>query len=290
MKAAAQRVRDDAVAGAERIEWIRSLPFFGLHIACLGVFWTGVSWKAIGLCAALYAIRMFGITGGYHRYFSHRSYRTSRVFQFVLAFIGCASAQKGPLWWAANHRHHHKHSDLDTDAHSPLRGFWWSHVGWFLSPKYDATAFHLIGDFAKYPELRWLNHYWMVPPTILAVACLQLFGAQGLFWGFFVSTVLLHHWTFSINSLSHMFGSVRYPTGDESRNNFLLALFTFGEGWHNNHHYYAAATRMGFAWWEIDVSYYVLKLLSLVGIVWGIKEPPRLVLARAAARPDLVGH
>jgi stearoyl-CoA desaturase (delta-9 desaturase) len=261
------------------IDWIKSLPFFAVHLVCLTAFFTGVSWKAVGLCLALYVIRMFGITAGYHRYFAHRSYRTSRVFQFVLAWIASSAAQKGPLWWASHHRHHHQHSDQEMDVHSPEReGFWWSHVGWILSSKYEATDFNAIKDFAQYPELRWLNRFHVIPAVVLAVACFLLMGWQGLVWGFFISTVLLYHGTFVINSLCHMFGRVRYKTTDTSRNSLLLALITLGEGWHNNHHYYATSTNMGFFWWEIDVSYYTLKMLSCFGLVWEIKKPPQRVL------------
>ncbi len=265
-----------------RIDWIKSLPFFGVHLACLAAFFVGVSWKALILCLALYAVRMFGITAGYHRYFSHRSYRTSRPFQFVLAWIGCSAVQKGPLWWASHHRHHHQHSDQEMDVHSPEReGFWWSHVGWILSRKYEETDLNAIKDFARYPELRWLNRFHVVPGVLLAVLCFLALSWQGLVWGFFISTVLLYHGTFVINSLCHMFGKVRYKTTDTSRNSLLLALITLGEGWHNNHHYYATSTNMGFFWWEVDVSYYVLRLLSFLGIVWEIKRPPQRVLEAA---------
>ncbi len=265
-----------------RLEWIKSLPFFGVHLACLGALFTGVSWKAVALCFALYVVRMFGITAGYHRYFAHRSYRTSRFFQFVLAWIGCSAVQKGPLWWASHHRHHHQHSDQEMDVHSPEReGFWWSHVGWILCSKYETTDLDAIKDFAKYPELRWLNRLHVLPGVVLAVACFLLMSWQGLVWGFFISTVLLYHGTFVINSLCHMFGNVRYKTTDTSRNSLLLALITLGEGWHNNHHYYATSTNMGFFWWEIDVSYYTLKVLSFFGLIWDIKKPPQRVLEAA---------
>jgi len=271
-----------SVPDDRRIEWIRSLPFFGMHLACLSAFWTGVSWKAVVLGIALYVVRMFGVTAGYHRYFSHRSYRTSRFFQFVLAWIGCSAAQKGPLWWASHHRHHHQHSDQERDVHSPEReGFWWSHIGWILSSRYEATEFDMIKDFASYPELRWLNRFHVIPPFLLAVACFLFMGWQGLVWGFLVSTVLLYHGTFVINSLCHMFGKIRYKTTDTSRNSLLLALITLGEGWHNNHHYYATSTNMGFFWWEIDISYYTLKLLSFLGLIWDIKKPPQRVLEAA---------
>jgi len=212
-----------------RIEWLRSVPFFAVHLVCLAAFWTGVSWKAVLLCFALYVVRMFGITAGYHRYFAHRSYRTSRWFQFVLAWLGCSAAQKGPLWWAAHHRHHHQHSDQIADVHSPEReGFWWSHVGWILCSRYEHTDFAAIKDFAKYPELNWLNRFHVIPGVVLAVACFLLMGWQGLVWGFFISTVVLYHGTFVINSLCHMFGKVRYQTTDTSRNSLILALITLG--------------------------------------------------------------
>jgi stearoyl-CoA desaturase (delta-9 desaturase) len=226
---------------------------------------------------------MFGITAGYHRYFSHRSYRTSRFFQFVLAWIGCSALQRGPLWWAANHRHHHQRSDQQEDLHSPKqRGFWWAHIGWILCDRYDATPFFAIKDFSKYPELSWLNRCSVVPGVLLGVGFLAM-GWQGLVWGFFISTVLLYHATFVINSLCHMFGSIRYKTPDTSRNSMLLALITLGEGWHNNHHHYSTSARMGFFWWEIDVSYYALSLLSLFGIVWDMKKPSQRVLETARA-------
>jgi stearoyl-CoA desaturase (delta-9 desaturase) len=274
MNSAVGAQHSDLIEESAGINWLRSLPFFGVHGACLAVFWTGVSWRALVLCFAVYAIRMFGITAGYHRYFSHRSYRTSRVFQFVLAWIGCSAVQKGPLWWAAHHRHHHQFSDQEGDVHSPLQsGFWWAHVGWILSDTYNATPYESIRDFSKYPELVWLNRYWQVPGLFLAVGCLLAMGWQGLVWGFFISTVLLYHGTFFINSLCHVFGSVRYRTRDTSRNSLILALITLGEGWHNNHHHYSTSARMGFFWWEIDMSYYTLRALSLLGIVWDIKKP-----------------
>jgi len=279
------RTPTTAVDPSEQIAWIRSLPFIGMHLACFGALWTGVSWSAIALCVALYVIRMFGITGGYHRYFSHRSYRTSRWFQFVLAWIGCSAVQKGPLWWAGHHRHHHKYSDEDPDLHSPvLRGFWWSHVGWFLSARYDDTDFNAIKDFTKYPELVWLNDYHVVPGVVLAVACTAAMGWQGLVWGFFISTVLLYHGTFVINSLCHMMGTVRYQTDDESKNSLLLALITLGEGWHNNHHHYQSSTRQGFFWWEIDVSYYILRALSSIGLVWDLRTPPQTIVSATLLR------
>jgi stearoyl-CoA desaturase (delta-9 desaturase) len=266
----------------ERINYVKSLPFFGLHLACLLAFVTGVSWKAVLLCLSLYIIRMFGITAGYHRYFSHKTYQTSRSFQFILAWLGCSALQKGPLWWASHHRRHHQHSDQEDDVHSPEhKGFWWSHIGWILSSKYETTDYKIIKDFSRYPELYWLNRFHVIPGILLGVGCLLFGGWQGLVWGFFISTVLLYHGTFVINSLCHMFGTRRYATTDTSRNSLLLAILTLGEGWHNNHHYYATSANQGFFWWELDISYYALRLFSLFHLVWDLKITPQHVLDAA---------
>lgn len=257
----------------------KSIWFFLVHGAVLGVFFVPFSWSMVWLCLALFWIRMFGITAGYHRYFAHRSFKTSRAFQFVLAVLGATSVQKGVLWWAGHHRHHHRYSDQDEDIHSPRRdGFWWAHVGWILSTRYDETPTHLIRDFAKYPELRWLDRWHAVPGIVLAALVLAFAGLPGLVWGFFVSTVLTWHVTFSINSLTHVFGRRRYETTDSSRNSLILALLTLGEGWHNNHHYYQTSTRQGFFWWELDISYLILKFLQMFGIVWDLRVPPEKVV------------
>ena len=283
-------------AAVEKVNWVRSIPFFGMHAACLLAFWAGISWIAVLTCLFLYYVRMFGITGGYHRYFSHASYKTSRAFQFFMAWLGASSMQKGPLWWAAHHRHHHVYSDEPEDIHSPVRkGFWWSHVGWILCPKYEATRWSLIQNLARYKELVWLNKWHLVPGLSLGlkvfvfgwileryVPSLHTTAFQMLIWGWFISTVLLYHGTFTINSLSHVFGKRRYATKDDSRNNWLLAIITCGEGWHNNHHFYASSVNMGFRWYEIDFSHYILTALSWVGIVWDLRRPPRHVLQAEA--------
>jgi stearoyl-CoA desaturase (delta-9 desaturase) len=213
-----------------------------------------------------------------------------RVLQFLMAFGGGTAAQKGALWWASHHRHHHKHSDTPEDVHSPLKGFMWSHVGWILCNKYNETDYNAIKDFAKYPELVWLNKHHWVPPTVLGVACFLAGGWSTLIIGFFLSTVLLYHGTFFINSLSHVFGRRRYVTSDTSRNSFALALITLGEGWHNNHHYYQSTANQGFFWWEIDISYYILRLLSLFGLTWDLRTPPKHILSSNRVRdghPDI---
>lgn len=255
------------------------LPFIGVHVACLAAFWVGVDWVAISMCAGLFLIRKFGITGAYHRYFSHRSYKTSRVFQFLLALLGTTATQRGPIWWAAHHRHHHKYSDTDQDIHSAAKqGFFWSHIGWVMSPKFDEYDVKTVKDLTKYPELVWLDKYNVLSAITLAVGCFLFHGWMGLVWGYFISTTILYHTTFAINSLCHVFGTRRYETGELSKNSWWLALITLGEGWHNNHHRYQLSARQGFFWWEIDITYYVLLLLAAFGIVWDLKQPPKRLL------------
>ncbi|HEX8904667.1 MAG TPA: acyl-CoA desaturase [Longimicrobiaceae bacterium] len=256
-----------------------TIPFILVHLACLGAIWTGVSVRALVVCAVLYVVRMFGVTAGYHRYFSHRSFRTSRAGQLVLAWLAQSSAQRGVLWWAAVHRHHHRHSDTELDAHSPrMRGFAYSHVGWIFDRRHHATDMEAVPDLARHRELVLLERWPLVPAVALGVACFLLGGWDVLVVGFFWSTVLLYHGTFSINSLAHVTGSRRYVTGDDSRNNWWLALITLGEGWHNNHHAYQRSTRQGFRWYEVDATFYVLKVLSWLGVVWELGEPPAEVV------------
>ncbi|MCC5876829.1 MAG: acyl-CoA desaturase [Candidatus Sumerlaeia bacterium] len=281
----------------KKVDWIRVMPFIGTHLMCLGVIWVGWSWIAVLVAIFLYAIRMFAITGFYHRYFSHKTFKTSRFFQFIFALLGNSAAQRGPLWWAAHHRHHHRHSDDPDDPHSPHQhGLLWSHMLWFTNRSNYSTRLEYVKDLAKYPELRFIDRYDILVPILLGTflfyfgVALNFFfpglgtsGMQMLIWGFFISTVVLFHATCTINSLSHMIGRKRYDTGDESRNSLLLALLTFGEGWHNNHHYYPNATRQGFYWWEIDLTYYTLRLMAAFGIIWDMKGVPAHVRAKTTA-------
>jgi stearoyl-CoA desaturase (delta-9 desaturase) len=272
--------------------------FWLIHLGCLAAFYTGVTWTAFGICMALYFIRMFGICGGYHRYFSHRTYKTGRLFQFLLAFLGATSAQKGPLWWAGHHRHHHRFSDTEEDIHSTfVHGLWWAHVGWVLSTHYIETRYDLVKDLYQFPELRWLDRNHIVAPLSL-IALLFALGyslqayAPGLHttpmqifvWGFCVSTTLLYHGTFMINSFAHLIGTKRFETGDHSKNSLILSLITLGEGWHNNHHRYPGSERQGFYWWELDVSHYILKGFEKLGLVWDLRAPPSRVYEEAKLR------
>ncbi len=267
----------------DRIQWLKSAPFFAVHAVALATpFLAPFAWRWAALAAALYALRMFAITAGYHRYFSHRAYRTSRAFQLVLGVVGTTAVQKGPLWWAAHHRDHHRFSDGPEDVHSPIqRGFWWSPVGWFLTERHDATRLENVRDLARFPELVWLDRWHVVPPVALAAILFLAGGAPALLWGFFVSTVVLWHATYVINSLAHVVGRRRFATPDASRNSLALALLTFGEGWHNNHHFFPGSANQGFYWWEVDLSYYALRALAALGAVRDLRRPPARVLAAA---------
>lgn len=281
------------------VDWLRCLPFVAMHLMCLGIIWVGWSPFAITVAAALYFVRMFAITGLYHRYFSHRTFKTSRLGQFLFALLGSCAVQRGPLWWAAHHRHHHRHSDKESDRHSPLQhGFLWSHMGWFMSRSNFPTNLRAVADLAKFPELRFLDRFDSLIAIMLAVG-IYFFGAlvsviwpglgtsggQLLIWGFFVSTVVVYHGTYTINSLAHQIGWRRYDTEDTSKNSFLLSLITLGEGWHNNHHHYPGSARQGFYWWEIDITYYILVMLSWTGLIWDLRPVPKHI--RYARRTDM---
>lgn len=275
-----------------RFNLLRLLPFILLHLGCLLVLLTGVSSTALITCLVLYWLRLFAITAFYHRYFSHRAYKTSRGWQFIFALLGNMAAQRGPLWWAAHHRSHHLYADTEQDLHSPVRrGFWWSHAGWFTCDASFRTQFQRIKDFARYPELRWLDRYDTAAPVLLLLvlyisgALLERYqpqlhtnGLQLVVWGFFISTVLLFHSTVTINSLGHIWGKKRFATRDESRNNALLALLTLGEGWHNNHHRFPVSARQGFYWWELDITWLLLKLMSFAGIIHDLNPVPEKIL------------
>lgn len=290
-----ERMSEEAVRTVrEKVDWVTNIPYFAMHLGVFAVFWVGASPIAVGVAAFLFFIRMFAITGFYHRYFSHRTFRTSRAFQFFMGLLGTACMQRGPLWWAAHHRHHHAFSDEIEDRHSPrLLGFMRSHMGWFLTKSAAKTELHYVRDWAKFPELVFIDRYHLLSPLALTLCVTGLGmllgryapglgtnGPQMFVWGMVVSTVVLYHATYTINSLSHQFGGKRFDTGDDSRNNFWLALLTLGEGWHNNHHHYPSAVRQGFYWWEVDVTYYLLLTLSKVGLIRDLRPVPSHALER----------
>ena len=251
-----------------------------IHAGCGLVLWVGASRPAVLALAVTYLVRAFAITGGFHRYFSHRSFKTSRTFQFILAWLGTAAMQRGPLWWAAQHRHHHRFSDTEWDVHSPVTAsIFWAHMGWIVCRREDAPDLSLVPDFARYPELRWLDRHFLVPPAAL-VAVLAGLGLvlphtsplQIVVWGFGLSTVALYHAVFSVNSIAHRFGTRRFATRDNSRNNVLVAVAMLGEGFHNNHHRFPSLARFGQAPLEIDMGYLLLRLLARLGIVWDLRD------------------
>ncbi len=285
---------------ARGIDWPRMLPFVALHLGCFAAIWVGISTTAVIAAVCLYALRMFAITGFYHRYFSHNAFRTSRAMQFLFALIGATGVQRGALWWASQHRHHHAHSDQPEDVHSAQQhGFFWSHMGWFMAHQNFATRRERITHLLRYPELRFLDRYDALVPLLFALMlyatgealahcapALQVNGWQMVVWCFCISTVALYHATFTINSLTHRYGRRRYATRDDSRNNVWLALLTFGEGWHNNHHHFPGAVRQGFFWWEIDLTYYGLRVLAALGIIWDLKEVPATMLHARQHTPE----
>ncbi len=280
------------VAAPHQIDLLRILPFAALHLGCFAVFMVGTSVTAVGIAVGLYVLRMFAVTAFYHRYFSHRAFRTSRAMQFVFALIGASAVQRGPLWWASHHRHHHAYSDTPRDAHSAKQhGFLWSHLGWFLARENFAPRIERVTDLARFPELRFLDRYDSLVPIALGIAlyglgellrthypALATSGPQLLVWGLCISTIALYHATFTVNSLAHRYGSRRYATNDASRNNLWISLLTLGEGWHNNHHHYAGAARQGFYWWELDLTYYALRLMAMLGLIRDLKLVPVKVL------------
>ena len=263
------------------------IPFALLQLSVLLAFTTHFSWAGLAVCGIAYAVRMFAITAFYHRYFSHRSYRMGRVTQFFAAFLGATATQKGPLWWAAHHRRHHKESDTAEDPHSSREGFLHSHWLWFLYEESSEVERERIPDLVKYPELRWLDRLWYLPPVVLGAGLFLWGGWHMAVWGYFVSTFLLSNATYTINSLMHYWGKQQFFTGDESRNHWLLAALTLGEGWHNNHHRYQASARNGFFWYEFDITYYLLRLLSLIGLVRGLTPVPEKILEEARHNLEL---
>jgi stearoyl-CoA desaturase (delta-9 desaturase) len=265
-----------------RIAWRACALFFAVHVAAvIGVAMLGISASGIALAVALYAARMFALSAGTHRYFAHRAFETSRAFQLVLAVVATMASQLGVLWWASQHRIHHRHADTPRDPHARTDGFWWAHLGWFLVHTHDETQWTQIPDLAKYPELRWLDRNHFVPAIALLAVLALVGGPFAVIWGYCVSTVVLWHAMFALNSIAHWRGARRFATGDESRNHALLAVLTFGEGWHNNHHHYPGSARAGFAWWELDISYCVLRVLAVLGIVWNLRGVPARVMAVA---------
>lgn len=265
------------------------------HLGCFGVIWTGVSPAALTVALALYVVRGFGVTAGYHRLLAHRSFSTGRPVQFLLALAGSLATQGGPLWWVAHHRSHHRYTETEKDIHSPrTQGFWRSHIGWMLS----AESFRENGanarDLYRVPELKFLQqHYaWIVLGQGVAIYGLgeglaalgvQTSGAQMLVWAYFIATVALWHATFMVNSVCHLWGSRPFDAEDTSTNNWLVALLALGEGWHNNHHKFAYSARHGLEWWQFDLTWLLLRGMEKLGLVSELRLPRPRMLERAKA-------
>eukprot|EP00698_Gefionella_okellyi_P002737 TRINITY_DN12602_c0_g1_i1.p1 TRINITY_DN12602_c0_g1~~TRINITY_DN12602_c0_g1_i1.p1 ORF type:complete len:289 (-),score=25.50 TRINITY_DN12602_c0_g1_i1:73-939(-) len=264
----------------DNVDWAGSIPLLALHIGALaGLLIFPITLSGVLLCTSTYIVRMWSLTTFSHRYFSHRTFKTSRAFQLFMGVMSTLTVQNGILWWASNHRHHHKYTDREEDLHSPKqKGFWWSHFGWVMSRRVRTTNFDMIRDLTRFPELVWLHEHWRIP-VLLSLAAFYIFGGMwAVYWGFIMGVAVFHHGTFTVNSLAHMWGTQRYNTGDTSRNNWFVAIITMGEGWHNNHHHYEGSAAQGFFWWELDVSFYVLRVMAAVGLVWDLRLPPKHVV------------
>jgi stearoyl-CoA desaturase (delta-9 desaturase) len=267
--------------------WVVAAVMVTFHLGALGAFFTGVSAATLWVAGALYLIRGLGITAGFHRLLAHRSFKTSRSMQFLMALAGSLAVQGGPLWWVAHHRAHHRHTDEADDVHSPLtRGFWQAHLGWMMSREAFRENGANARDLHRFPELKWLQRHYVT--LILAQAAgLYALGAalaawvpawgtsgpQMLVWGLFVGTVLTWHVTFAVNSVCHIWGRRPYATGDASTNHPLVGVLAYGEGWHNNHHQYPFSARHGLEWWQLDLTWLLLQGLEKLGLVSELKLP-----------------
>jgi len=265
----------------QRQAYIVMFAMLLFHLGCLGVFYTGVSIESFTVFLIRFLIIGSGITIGYHRLLAHRSFTTSRFMQFIFALNGTMAIQGGPLWWVSHHRLHHAHTETDKDVHSPIKyGFWESHIGWMINPKSIKETPSYAKDLYKFPEIKFLQKHYVIITLLQGILIYLLgeylpgtSGAEMLVWGFFISTVYLWHITFCVNSVCHLWGKRPYNTNDNSTNNVVVALLTGGEGWHNNHHMYPYSARHGLKWWQIDISYAVIKLLSILRLVRNIKLP-----------------
>ncbi len=265
---------------------LSTLRILLFHLSVVLVFVTGFSQTALVCFLLLFTIRMFAISAGYHRYFSHRSFETSRIFQFVLAFIATTAGQKGPLSWATSHINHHRYSDREGDPHSPVLGGWFhAHVGWLLGKGALPTDKTLVKSFMQYPEIVFLNrhHYIGTLSLVIGLALLGEFlsahyphletsALQLVSWGFILSTLLVLHGTFLVNSVTHMYGNRRFDTHDNSRNVWWLLPLMLGENWHHNHHHKPGLATFSTVWWEIDFVYLGIRLLEKLGLVWGVRR------------------
>ena len=260
--------------GFDRIRWPEFLGIAGLHLVCVFAPWT-FSWSALGVALFLYwAVCGLGISMGYHRLLTHRGFETSGAFRYVLATLGTMNFQGGPVGWVGTHRIHHRDSDTENDPHSPRHGFLWAHLLWCLAHdplgrRRKAAAL----DLGRERGMVWLDKWFWVPQAVLAAVLYLLGGWSWVVWGVGVRTVFTYHATWLVNSASHTWGYRNFETKDDSRNNWWVALISWGEGWHNNHHAHQRSARHGMRWFEIDATYWSLRLLAWLRVVRNVYAP-----------------
>lgn len=244
------------------------LPFLGTIYAMVMLWQQYVDWLDVTLMLVLYVISGLGITIGFHRMLTHKSFETSRPLKALFLIMGCMALEGDPTSWASTHIQHHAHSDDEDDPHSPLEGLWHSHVGWLFTHK---NNIEMYGKWlTKDPTVVWVTKTWYVWAALGIIIPTLIAGWSGLIWGGLVRIFLTHHITWSVNSICHTFGRRDYNTRDASRNNFIVGLLAFGEGWHNNHHAFPRSAFHGLQWWQIDISAYIIRALEKVGLVWNV--------------------
>jgi stearoyl-CoA desaturase (Delta-9 desaturase) len=270
----------------EKLNWSTSLVLALLHMGAVAALFR-FNWRAFGVAAfLLWMATGVGISLGYHRLHTHRSYKVPLFLEYFFAICGALTLEGGPIFWVAMHRLHHQKSDKSGDPHSPREGAWWSHMGWILhgATKHNNTRLlaKYAPDLAKHRFYIWLNNYHWMPMLVLSGVLYLWGGLPMLLWGGCLRVVVGLHATWLVNSATHMWGSRRFATSDDSRNNWWIALITFGEGWHNNHHAHPTSARHGLAWYEFDISWIEIKLLKLLGIARSVQTAK--LTSRIAAR------
>lgn len=261
------------------LDWVAVFFFGTIHVLALLAPWF-FSWSAVAVTLFLHWLfGSIGICLGYHRLLSHRSLQVPRWLEYAIAIIGALALQGGPIFWVAGHRLHHAHTeDIDQDPYSAKRGFWWSHMLWIFYPKPEFFDYEKYQKFA--PDLvrqgfyRWLNRYFLFLQIPLAIILYLIGGWSWVIYGMLVRVVLLWHSTWMINSVTHMWGYRTFDVPDNSRNLWWAAIFTYGEGWHNNHHAYPQVAKAGWRWWEVDVTWWSIWVLKSLGLVQKVNLPP----------------
>jgi stearoyl-CoA desaturase (delta-9 desaturase) len=244
------------------------LPFIATIYAMVMLWNQWVTWTHVALMVGFYVLSGLGITVGFHRMLTHKSFETSRPVKALLLIMGCMAVEGDPITWASTHIQHHAHSDDEDDPHSPLEGLWHSHMGWLFSYKHNVAVY---GTWLKKdPTVVWVSKTWLLWVALGILIPTLIAGWSGLIWGGLVRIFLTHHITWSVNSICHTFGRRDYQTRDASRNNFIVGLLAFGEGWHNNHHAFPRSAFHGLRWWQIDLSGYLIRVMEATGLVWNV--------------------